>query len=182
MSFTRSSVAGPSYIVHPSDTAVALVALGATFVLLSAGSERTLAAPDFFALPTVNPSVENVLADGEILAEIRLPAAATGARSSYLKILDRETWTHAVVSAAVNLRIESGVCRAAKVVLGGVAPVPWSLPAVDAMLVGKRITEDVAAEAGRMAVADARPLTHNRYKIPLTATTVKRALLATVRA
>lgn len=170
---------GPSYIVHPSDTAVALVALGATFVLNTSHGERTVAAHDFFALPTANPAVENVLADGEVLSDIHLPPAKPGTRSHYMKVLDRETWTHAVVSAAVTLRLEGGVCRESSVVLGGVAPVPWALPEVNALLVGKRITADVAAQAGALAVANARPMTHNRYKVGLTRTTVTRALLET---
>ncbi|MGC4085340.1 MAG: FAD binding domain-containing protein [Vicinamibacterales bacterium] len=97
---------GPSFIVHPSDTAVALVALDASFALNTVRGERVVPARDFFALPTVNPAVENVLADGELLSEIRLPTARAGVKSSYTKVLDRETWTHAVVSAAVVLRME----------------------------------------------------------------------------
>ena len=92
-------------------------------------------------------------------------------------MLDRETWTHAVVSTAVALRVESGICREARIVLGGVAPVPWRLTEVEKMLVGKRIDETVAGDAGLLAVADARPLTRNRYKVPLSSVTVKRALL-----
>lgn len=168
---------GPSYIVHPSDTAVALVALDAQFVLVSASGQRTVAASEFFSGPAADPAVENVLRPGEVLSEIRLPAAAPRMISTYVKVLDREAWTHAVVSAAVSVRIEQGVCKAARVVLGGVAPIPWPVPEVDAMLVGKSIGEDIAAEAGRLAVADARPLTKNRYKVPLTSTTVKRAIL-----
>lgn len=170
---------GPSYIVHPSDTAVALVALNATFVLLSATGERTVPAQEFFALPTVNPAAENVLREGEILSEFRLPPAPLGTRSHYMKVLDRETWTHAVVSAAVTLRLEAGVCRDATIVLGGVAPVPWSVADAARLLVGKRITEELAEQAGEAAVAGARPLTHNRYKVKLTSTTVKRAVLTT---
>lgn len=168
---------GPSYIVHPSDTAVALVAFDATFALASATGQRTVAASEFFSGPAADPAVENVLRPGEVLSEIRLPAAAPRTISTYLKVLDREAWTHAVVSAAVTLRIEQGVCRAARVVLGGVAPIPWQLPEVEAMLVGKPINEAAATEAGKLAVADARPLAKNRYKVPLTATTVKRAIL-----
>lgn len=168
---------GPSYIVHPSDTAVALVAFDATFVLASATGQRTMMANEFFSGPAADPAVENVLRPGEVLAEIRLPAATPRSVSTYLKILDREAWTHAVVSAAVSLRIEQGVCKAARVVLGGVAPIPWPLPDVEAMLAGKQVNEAVATEAGALAVADARPLARNRYKVPLTSATVKRAIL-----
>jgi xanthine dehydrogenase YagS FAD-binding subunit len=167
---------GPSYIVHPSDTAPALVALDATFRIVGPGGERRVAAADFFTLPTVDASRENVLKDGEVLAEIVLPARAAGARSTYHKILDREAWTHAVVSAAVVLDMNQDVCRSARVVLGGVAPIPWRLPEVEQLLAGKRITPDVAAAAGEAAVAGARPLAKNGYKVPLTRNMVRRTL------
>jgi xanthine dehydrogenase YagS FAD-binding subunit len=168
---------GPSYIVHPSDTAPALVALDAQFKIVSSKGERTVAARDFFTLPAVNAVTENILKDGEVLAEVRVPAAAPGTRSKYAKVMDRETWTHAIVSAAVSLQIQDGICRAARIVLGGVAPIPWALPAVDSMLAGKPITEALAADAGKLAVAGARPLAKNGYKVPLTEALVKRTIL-----
>src|SRR5688572_10442165 len=92
---------GPSHIVHPSDTAPALVALDATFRLVSPSAERFVPAAEFFTLPARNPARENVLGDEEVLAEIVLPLPHPTARSVYDKVLDREAWTHAVVSAAV---------------------------------------------------------------------------------
>ena len=127
---------GPSYIVHPSDTAPALVALDATFHIAGPSGERKVAAADFFTLPKDDASKENVLKDGELLASITLPPARPAARSTYHKILDREAWTHAVVSAAVALDLENDVCRRARVVLGGVAPIPWRLREVEALLTG----------------------------------------------
>src|ERR1700688_669880 len=131
---------GPSYIVHPSDTAPALVALDAKFRIVGPSGERTLAAADFFVLPKQNAARENVLADDEVLAGIELPAQRPGTRSTYHKILDREAWTHAVVSAAVVLEMDKDVCRNARIVLGGVAPIPWRLPEVERLLAGQRIT------------------------------------------
>ena len=127
---------GPSYIVHPSDTAPALVALDATFRIVGPAGERTVPAADFFVLPRQNAARENVLADDEVLASVRLPAPRPGTRSTYHKVLDREAWTHAVVSAAVVLEMDGDVCRSARVVLGGVAPIPWRLPEVEQMLAG----------------------------------------------
>jgi len=167
---------GPSYIVHPSDTAPALVALDATFRLAGPSGERRVAAADFFTLPTVDASRENVLKDGEVLAEIVLPPRAAGTRSTYHKILDREAWTHAVVSAAVVLDMNKDVCRSARIVLGGVAPIPWRLPEVEKLLAGKRITPEIAAAAGEAAVAGAKPLAKNGYKVPLTRNMVRRTL------
>jgi len=167
---------GPSYIVHPSDTAVALVALDATFHIVGPGGDRDVAAADFFTLPTVDAARENVLKDGEVLASIALPAPRKGRLSTYHKILDREAWTHAVVSAAVVLDMEEGVCRTARVVLGGVAPIPWRRPEVEKLLAGQRITPALAAQAGEAAVAGARPLAKNGYKVPLTRAMVARTL------
>src|SRR5262249_9774549 len=115
---------GPSYIVHPSDTAAALAALDARFTINGSSGRRTVNASEFFTLPTVNAARENVLKDGEILESVWLPAAKTNVRSAYHKIMDREAWTHAVVSAAVVLEMNGDMCRSARVVLGGVAPIP----------------------------------------------------------
>jgi xanthine dehydrogenase YagS FAD-binding subunit len=173
---------GPSYIVHPSDTAPALVALDATFRIAGPKGERTLPAAQFFALPTVNPAKENVLADDEILVSVTIPEPKRTLRSAYHKILDREAWTHAIVSAAVTLEIDGGICRSARVVLGGVAPIPWRLPEVERMLAGQRITDDLASRAGAAAIVGARPLSHNAYKLPLTESMVQRTVSELARA
>jgi len=173
---------GPSYIVHPSDTAPALVALEAKFQIVGPSGERVVPASEFFTLPKVDPVRENVLAPDEILAEIYLPPAPVGARSTYYKVMDREAWTHAVVSAAIILELDQDVCRAARIVLGGVAPVPWRLPDVEAMLTGRRITPELAADAARAAIKHAHPLAKNRYKLPLTETVVRRTLLSLAKA
>src|SRR5258705_1494952 len=168
---------GPSYIVHPSDTAPALVALGAIWTVVGPRGERRVPASDFFVLPRVNSAHENVLAEDELLASIEVPAARAGTRSRYHKVMDRETWTHAVVSAAVVLEMDQEVCRSARIVLGGVAPIPWRLPEVERMLTGQRITEELAAKASEASVTGARALSKNAYKIPLTRGVVRRAIL-----
>jgi xanthine dehydrogenase YagS FAD-binding subunit len=169
---------GPSYIVHPSDTAVALVALDAAFHLSGPAGDRVVPAREFFTLPTADASRENVLKDGEILASITLPAAHAGVRSTYNKVLDREAWTHAVVSAAIVLEMDKDVCRTARVVLGGVAPIPWRLPKIEKMLTGQRVTPELAAKAGDAAVAGARPLAKNGYKVPMVRAMVARTVLS----
>ena len=169
---------GPSYIVHPSDTAPALVALDATFRIAGPNSERMVPAADFFTLPKDDASRENVLKDGEVLAAIVLPTARAGMRSAYHKVMDREAWTHAIVSAAVSLELSGDVCRGARIVLGGVAPIPWRLPEVEKLLAGQRITPELAARAGQTAVAGARPLAKNGYKIPMVQAMVSRTVLS----
>ena len=169
---------GPSYIVHPSDTAPALVALDARFRIAGPSGERTVSAGDFFTLPRVDAKRENVLANDEILVSIHLPAASARTKSTYHKILDREAWTHAVVSVAMVLEMDQQACKSARIVLGGVAPIPWRLPKVEAMLAGQRITPELAAKAAEASVEGARPLAKNKYKIPLTKGVVRRTLLS----
>jgi xanthine dehydrogenase YagS FAD-binding subunit len=172
---------GPSYIVHPSDTAPALVALDASFHITGPSGDRTVPAAQFFTLPTVNAARENVLKDDEVLAGVTLPVPAAGTRSTYQKIMDREAWTHAIVSAAVVLQMEKNVCRRARVVLGGVAPVPWRLEAVEQMLAGQTITPELAAKAGEKAIEGARPLQKNRYKVPMVQALVARTIESLAR-
>jgi xanthine dehydrogenase YagS FAD-binding subunit len=171
---------GPSYIVHPSDTATALVALDASFRVVGPAGDRVVPAAEFFTLPRDNAARENILGTGDILASVQIPVARPHTRSAYHKIMDREAWTHAVVSAAVVLEMDNDVCRSARVVLGGVAPIPWRLPEVERLLAGQRITPDLAARAADASVTGARPLQKNAYKIPLTKGVVKRTLLELV--
>jgi len=169
---------GPSYIVHPSDTATALVALDARFRVVGPSGERMVPAADFFVLPRQDAARENILAPGEVLSGVQLEPAPAGRRSAYNKVLDREAWTHAVVSAAVVLDMAKEICRSASIVLGGVAPIPWRLHEVERLLSGQRITPALAAKAGEAAVAGAQPLAKNAYKVPLTKGLVRRTLLA----
>jgi len=168
---------GPSFIVHPSDTAPALLALGAKFRIVGPKGERTVPASDFFVLPKQNAARENSLADDEVLASIDLPTPRPGTRGTYHKVLDREAWTHAVVSAAVVLEMDKDVCRSARVVLGGVAPIPWRVPPAERLLAGQRITPELAAKAAETALAGATPLAKNAYKVPLTREILQRTVL-----
>jgi xanthine dehydrogenase YagS FAD-binding subunit len=168
---------GPSYIVHPSDTAPALVALDARFRVTGPSGTREVPAAEFFVLPRQNAVAENTLAADEVLVSAWLPAPRAGTRSGYRKIMDREAWTHAIVSVAVVLEMDGSTCRSARIVLGGVAPVPWRLPEVEKLLAGQRITEELAARAGELAIAGARPLSKNAYKIPMTRGLVRRTIL-----
>ena len=139
-------------------------------------------AAQFFVLPSANPVRENVLREDEILVGVELRAPATGARSTYHKVMDRESWTHAVVSAAVVLDLDGEVCRGARIVLGGVAPIPWRVPAAEQVLIGSRVTAAVAARAAEVALEDARPLSKNGYKVALTKGVVERTLVDLLQA
>jgi xanthine dehydrogenase YagS FAD-binding subunit len=168
---------GPSFIVHPSDTAPALVALDAKFHIAGPKGNRTVSSADFFVLPRQNSARENSLANDEVLTSIEIPSVRAGTRSTYHKVMDREAWTHAVVSAAIVLEMEKDICRSARIVLGGVAPIPWRVPDAERVLAGQRITPELAAKAGEIAIAEAKPLAKNAYKVPLTKAVVRRTVL-----
>ena len=169
---------GPSFIVHPSDVAPALVALNASFIVSGPAGERSLSAQEFFVLPSQNPQRENVLVAGELLSGVNIPAAPANTVSRYHKVMDREAWTHAEVSVAAVLTMAGSQVEAASIVLGGVATIPWKLAAVESFLIGKNLTDAVAQEAGELAVADAQPLAKNGHKVPMTSAAVERTLIS----
>jgi CO/xanthine dehydrogenase FAD-binding subunit len=98
-----------------------------------------------------------------------------------VKIMDRDAWTHAMVSVAVVLDVSQGICSRAEIVLGGVAPIPWQVSSAASMLVGQQITEDLAGKVGQVAVEGARPLAKNGYKVQMTQALVKRTLISLTR-
>ena len=169
---------GPSYIVHPSDLAPILLALGATVTVIGTAGKRVIPLDKFFTLPSEgNIRRENVLKNEEIITEIHVPASPLAARSTYLKFKERESLDFALASAAVAVRLAANrTVQDARIVLGGVAPVPWRVPEAEKYLVGKELKPDVLAEAGKIALAEARPLEKNAYKVPLAQTLVRRAL------
>ncbi len=139
--------------------------------------ERLVALDDFFILPAKNVLKENILEADEFLTEVQIPNPAPGTKSIYLKSAERRSWDFALASVALVLRSEGGVVREARVVLGGVAPIPWRAKEAEGELKGKRITEDVAVRASEAAVAKAKPLAMNAYKVDLTKALVRRAVL-----
>ncbi|MBH98014.1 MAG: molybdopterin dehydrogenase [Rhodospirillaceae bacterium] len=169
---------GPSFIVHPSDVAPALVALDATFNVAGPSGNRVISSSDFFVLPRDNVQHENVLSDDEFLISVDLPAPPNGLKSTYHKVMDRDAWTHALVSVAVVMEMDGDICSAVKIVLGGVAPEPWRVPSAEALLIGNVVTEELARSVGEAAVSGARPLAKNAYKIPLVRGVVARTVLA----
>jgi len=127
---------GPSYIVHPSDLAPMLLALGATVTVTGSAGKRVIPLDKFFTLPSEgNIRRENVLKNDDIITEIVVPASPLAARSTYLKFKERDSLDFALSSVAVALRLASGTVRDARIVLGGVAPIPWRVPAAEKFLV-----------------------------------------------
>jgi len=169
---------GLCYIVHPSDLAPMLIALEAEISIHSDKGEKIVPLEDFFVLPKTNVHKENVLEPGEILTEVRIPASQTGDKSTYLKLKERGTWDFAVVSAAVKGTLSKGAFQNIKIVLGGVAPVPWRMKKAEDMIKGKKAAEDLLREAAREELKEANPLEENGYKKDLVETVLYRAVLS----
>jgi xanthine dehydrogenase YagS FAD-binding subunit len=168
---------GPSYIVHPSDLAPVLLALGARVTVVGAAGKRVITLDKFFTLPSEgNIRRENVLKNEEIITEIQVPASALAAHSTYLKFKERDSLDFALVSVAAAVQLSGKTVKDARIVLGGVAPIPWRVPAAEKFLVGKPLSNDVLVETSKIALADAKPLEKNAYKVPLAQTLVRRAL------
>ncbi len=169
---------GPSYIVHPSDLAPALVALNARIKIAGPSGEKTILLEKFFVLPQVDYRRENILGPAEIVTEIQVPHPKPGSKGFYHKVRERLAWDHAIVSISTIVQSSGGTVREARVVLGGVAPIPWRAPKAEEFLRGKRIDEGTAQKAGEIALDGAAPMKDNIYKVGLAKSLIQRALLA----
>ncbi|MFN2460157.1 MAG: xanthine dehydrogenase family protein subunit M [Candidatus Velthaea sp.] len=167
---------------HPSDFAVALVAVDAGVVVETAAGERSIPVVDFYRLPGDRPDIETALEHGDLVVGVDLPRAALYGRSAYVKLRDRASYEFALASAAVALDISGGVIRAARVALGGVATVPWRARGAEAALEGSAPGADAFARAADAAVDGAVARTHNAFKIELARRAVVRALATAAEA
>ena len=165
------------FIVHPSDLAPALIAHEAKITYAGPGGRKTIPLAEFFLGPEKDITRETVLAPNEVVEEISVPTPTANARGVYLKVRERSTWDFSTLSVAALVEMDGAVCRRARLVLGAVAPVPWPAPEADKVLTGARITSAVARRAAEAALAGARPMSHNAYKIPLAKNLVRRAIL-----
>ena len=159
--------ASQCYIVHPSDTAPALVALDAKVNILGRRGTRLVPISSFFVLPKDSLVKENVLEPGEIVTEILLDAPPAGARSTYRKVRERASFDFALAGAAIVLVIAEGKVKTARVVLSGVAPVPWRSTEAEKAIIGKPLDATAVAIAAEAAVKGAMPMADNGYKVPL---------------
>jgi xanthine dehydrogenase YagS FAD-binding subunit len=169
---------GPSFIVHPSNCAVALLAFGAALEIESLRGRRSAALADFFTLPTVDVQRENNLAAGELVTAVTAPAPASGTRSAYLEVRERAQFDWPLAAVAAVLELDGKTVRAARIVLGAAAPIPWRSEAAEQALVGATLSDQVARAAGAAAIRGATPLPGTRYKLPIFETLVARAILA----
>ena len=166
------------FSVHASDLAPALMALEAQVTLAGPDGERTLPLEQFFAGPEQEVQRENVLASNEVLTEVIVPDPPEGWRGTYLKARERTAGDFPLVSVAVGYALQEGTIRQARVVLGGVAPIPWPSAAAAAALEGRALSADLAARAADAALAEVQPLPHNAFKVEIGRALVARAIMA----
>jgi xanthine dehydrogenase YagS FAD-binding subunit len=167
---------GPSYIVHPSNLATALVAFDAIARIIGPAGERTVKLENFFTLPAADPTHENSLGAGEIMAEVVVPAPAAGTHSTYLEAREKQSFDWPLVSA-VAVILASPAVRRARIVLGAVAPIPWRATAAEAALRGALLDSARARLAAQAALKGAAPMSGNAYKVPMAKAIVRRAIL-----
>ena len=163
---------GPCHIVHPSDPAVALMALDATLELSSANGKRMVAIGDFYVLPRQRLDHETILTAGEVVTRILIPAVSRGPQR-YEKLMQRGAWDFALASVAAVRRTDGDV----RIVLGGVAPVPWRVgSSIEEDVAAASLDEDTIAILVERALYDARPLSKNGYKVRLAAALLRRTM------
>ena len=167
---------GPCYAVHPSDPAVALLALETRVTIAGRAGERTVPFAALYRQPDRENRENHVLAPDELVTAVDILRPAPGARSAYVKVAERATWDFALASAAVQLVMARGVVRQARIALGGVGVAPWRAQAAEEALVGHRLSEATRAAAAVAATQGARPLEHNAYKVELVQGVVAQAL------
>jgi xanthine dehydrogenase YagS FAD-binding subunit len=169
--------AGTCVAVHPSDLASALLAFDAQVRIGGAQGERVVPLAELFALPEEGRRNETRLGQSELILGIHMPSHPEETRSAYLKAMDRQAFSFALVGVAAVLRLSSrSKIGHARVVLSGVAPIPWRAHAAERVLLGAESSPAVLEKAADAALEGAAPLRHNAWKIPLARALVKRAL------
>jgi len=164
------------YIVHPSDTATALLALNAQSTVAGPGGTRTVAFDDYFHGPREDVLTENVLKPNEVMTEVFVPAPAAGTKMAWNKLKDRQVYDFAVVSIAAVFSLDGGNWKDGRITVGGVAPVPYRATVVENALKGKDIKASVKAAAAQIRTV-ARPMSLNAYKIDLAQGLIERTIL-----
>ncbi|MEE4602719.1 MAG: xanthine dehydrogenase family protein subunit M [Desulfobacteraceae bacterium] len=166
------------FIVHPSDTAPALVALQASVTIAGPNDRRTVAVENFHIPPSEDYMRETVLEPAEIVTEIVLPPPADGLRSSYRKVRARRTWDFALAGVALAIGFSGDQAADCRVVLSGAAPVPWRSAEAEKIVKEGQLDRNRAAKAAAAALKAAEPMAQNEYKIPLFRGLIEQQLMA----
>jgi xanthine dehydrogenase YagS FAD-binding subunit len=167
---------------HPSDMAVAMMALEANVHLRGPKGERVVRLDEFYLVPGSTPNRENVLMPGELITHVTLPRLPGGARSHYLKRRDRASYEFALASAAVVVNMDRGRVSWVRIAFGGLGTKPWRSREAEAALEGKEPSERVFRAAGEAALREAKPLHDNAFKVELAKRTLTRALKVVTQA
>jgi len=154
----------PCFIVHPSDTAVALLALDAQVTIINSTGSKTIPMREFFVLPNKNVQRENILLPGEILSAITIPILPKNSSSAYIKIKERGAWDFAIVSIAAVIQSSQGMIRFGKIAFGGVAPIPWFDETLSAQLKNVAVSKQNFNRLSGSALKEANPVNQNAYK------------------
>jgi len=162
--------------VNPSDTAPALIALDAKFVIRTPKGERVVDAENYFIGPGTDITKMTILQPGDLLTSIRIPSTWAGAQFYFEKVRDRAVWDFALVNVAAAMVMSGGTIQRIRLAANGVAAHPVRLTAVEAAVLGKARNEETAEMAGKLAIQGAQPLQYNGYKVPLLRNLVKRAI------
>ena len=162
--------------VNPSDSAPALIALDAKFVISTAEGERVVDAEDYFVGPDIDITRLNVLRPGDLLTAIRIPSTWASAKFYFEKIRDRNVWDFALLNVASAMVVSGGAIERIRLAVNGAAARPLRLKAVEAAVRGQAPSPATGEMAGKLAVQGAIPLQFNAYKIPLMRNLVKRAI------
>ena len=161
---------------HPSDMAVALVALDATLSVLGANGERTIPVRDLHRLPGDEPQRDTVLRAGDLITAVTVPTLPFARSSTYRKVRERASYAFALVSVAAALDVADGRVRDARIALGGVAHKPWRAQVAEDTLRGQPATEDTFRAAAEAELAAADPLPDLAWKVTLAVSTITHTL------
>jgi len=167
---------GPCFIVHPSDIAVALLALEAKLTVFSNGKTKQVSIDKFFVIPEQDALRENILKPGEIVFDIKIPDLKSNKISTYHKMKERGAWDFAVVSVGAVAEKSGNTIKNGRITLGGVAPIPWLEKDVSNKLKNFKVTEDNLSELTNSVLSDAEPLEMNEFKLYLAKNMIKKVL------
>jgi xanthine dehydrogenase YagS FAD-binding subunit len=166
------------HAVHPSDLAPALIALKASVEIVKPGGKKEISLEELYVKPSEGHRQMTILRPGELIKGIRIPAPSSTSRNIYLKSMERQAWSFALVSVATHLNFKGGRITEANLILGGVGPMPWRAREAEAILKGEKVSKELALNAGEAAVKGARPLQGNTYKVSLAKALIKQSLVS----
>jgi len=167
------------YIVHPSDTATALLALNASATIANTKETRTVAFDSYFTGPREDVLRENVLKPDELLVNVSIPQLAPNTKTAWIKLKDRQVYDFALTSVAVVVTLDNGTWKDGRIVLGGVSPVPYRAKVVEQALAGKNIKDNIKTAAATLRTV-ARPMSLNAYKVDIAVGLIERAVMSTL--